>query len=204
MEKNNERLLNAIFGREPQPKALKFSLNLGDVKVSVSILHARRRPSGEDPRGQRSLRHLGPERLHHLDGRLPERLQPGHPMVQVDDRRLRHQAFVGRLRPLELAVLGEGDGRHGLRNGEDKAGRLHAFRADEAARGRHQEPCPELRQQSHRQVGLGKHPSQGGREREHPALEAQLKAKKNRWSRATIIAYATLQRYKLDYEAMAK
>ncbi len=37
MEKNNERLLNAIFGSEPQPKALKFSLNLGDVTVSVSI-----------------------------------------------------------------------------------------------------------------------------------------------------------------------
>lgn len=37
MEKNNERLLNAIFGSDPKPKALKFSLNLDDVTVSVSI-----------------------------------------------------------------------------------------------------------------------------------------------------------------------
>lgn len=37
MEKNNERLLNAIFGSEPQPKALKFSLKLDEVTVSVSI-----------------------------------------------------------------------------------------------------------------------------------------------------------------------
>lgn len=37
MESNEKKLLNAIFGSEPQPKALKFSLNLDDVTVSVSI-----------------------------------------------------------------------------------------------------------------------------------------------------------------------
>ena len=37
MESNEEKLLNAIFGSEPQAKALKFSLNLGAVTVSVSI-----------------------------------------------------------------------------------------------------------------------------------------------------------------------
>ncbi len=37
MESNEKKLLDAIFGGDPQPKALKFSLNLGDVTVSVSI-----------------------------------------------------------------------------------------------------------------------------------------------------------------------
>ena len=37
MESNEEKLLNAIFGDDLQPKALKFSLNLDDVTVSVSI-----------------------------------------------------------------------------------------------------------------------------------------------------------------------
>ena len=37
MESNEEKLLNAIFGGSFQPKALKFSLNLDDVTVSVSI-----------------------------------------------------------------------------------------------------------------------------------------------------------------------
>ncbi len=32
-----ERLLNALFGNEPQSKALKFSLNLDDVTVDVAI-----------------------------------------------------------------------------------------------------------------------------------------------------------------------
>lgn len=42
MESSNERLLRAIFGSEPQPKALKFSLNLDDVTVSVAISRNKR------------------------------------------------------------------------------------------------------------------------------------------------------------------
>ncbi len=32
-----ERILNAIFGNEQQPNALKFSLNLDEVTVDVAI-----------------------------------------------------------------------------------------------------------------------------------------------------------------------
>ena len=32
-----ERILNAIFGNEPQAKALKLSLNLDEVTVDVAI-----------------------------------------------------------------------------------------------------------------------------------------------------------------------
>ena len=38
MESREEKLLHAIFGEsEPKAKALKFSLNLDDVTVDVSI-----------------------------------------------------------------------------------------------------------------------------------------------------------------------
>lgn len=37
METREEKLLNAIFGTEPKPKALRFSLNLDDVTVDVAI-----------------------------------------------------------------------------------------------------------------------------------------------------------------------
>ena len=37
METREEKLLNAIFGTEPKPKALRFSLNLEDVTVDVAI-----------------------------------------------------------------------------------------------------------------------------------------------------------------------
>jgi hypothetical protein len=36
-ESKQEKLLNAIFGTEPKPKALRFSLNLDDVTVDVAI-----------------------------------------------------------------------------------------------------------------------------------------------------------------------
>lgn len=36
-ESKQEKLLNAIFGTEPKPKALRFSLNLEDVTVDVAI-----------------------------------------------------------------------------------------------------------------------------------------------------------------------
>ena len=37
MESKEERLLRAIFGNEPQAKAIKFSMNLHDLTVDVSI-----------------------------------------------------------------------------------------------------------------------------------------------------------------------
>ncbi len=37
MESKEERLLRAIFGNEPQAKAIKFSMNLDDLTVDVSI-----------------------------------------------------------------------------------------------------------------------------------------------------------------------
>ena len=37
MESKEERLLRAIFGNEPQVKAIKFSMNLDDLTVDVSI-----------------------------------------------------------------------------------------------------------------------------------------------------------------------
>lgn len=37
MESKEERLLRAIFGNEPQAKAIKFSMNLDDLTVYVSI-----------------------------------------------------------------------------------------------------------------------------------------------------------------------
>ena len=37
MESKEERLLRAIFGNEPQAKAIKFSMNLDDLTVNVSI-----------------------------------------------------------------------------------------------------------------------------------------------------------------------
>ena len=37
METREEKLLNAIFGSEPKPKALRVSLALEDVVVDVSI-----------------------------------------------------------------------------------------------------------------------------------------------------------------------
>lgn len=36
-ESKEEKLLNAIFGAEPKPKSLRFSLNLEDVVVDVAI-----------------------------------------------------------------------------------------------------------------------------------------------------------------------
>lgn len=36
-ESKQEKLLNAIFGTEPKPKSLRFSLNLEDVVVDVAI-----------------------------------------------------------------------------------------------------------------------------------------------------------------------
>ena len=36
-ESKQEKLLNAIFGTEPKPKSLHFSLNLEDVVVDVAI-----------------------------------------------------------------------------------------------------------------------------------------------------------------------
>lgn len=36
-ESKKEKLLNAIFGAEPKPKSLRFSLNLEDVTVDVAI-----------------------------------------------------------------------------------------------------------------------------------------------------------------------
>ena len=37
MESKEERLLRAIFGNEPQAKEIKFSMNLDDLTVDVSI-----------------------------------------------------------------------------------------------------------------------------------------------------------------------
>lgn len=37
MESKEEKLLRAIFGNEPQAKAIKFSMNLDDLTVDVSI-----------------------------------------------------------------------------------------------------------------------------------------------------------------------
>ena len=37
MESKEERLLRAIFGNEPQAKAIKFSMNLDDLTVDISI-----------------------------------------------------------------------------------------------------------------------------------------------------------------------
>lgn len=37
MESKEERLLRAIFDNEPQAKAIKFSMNLDDLTVDVSI-----------------------------------------------------------------------------------------------------------------------------------------------------------------------
>ena len=36
MESKEERLLRAIFGNEPQAKAIKFSMNLDDLTVNES------------------------------------------------------------------------------------------------------------------------------------------------------------------------
>ena len=37
MESKEERLLRAIFGNEPQAKAIKFFMNLDELTVDVSI-----------------------------------------------------------------------------------------------------------------------------------------------------------------------
>ena len=37
METIEEKLLNAIFGTEPKPTSIRFSLNLEDVVVDVAI-----------------------------------------------------------------------------------------------------------------------------------------------------------------------
>ena len=37
MESKEERLIRAIFGNESQAKAIKFSMNLDDLTVDVSI-----------------------------------------------------------------------------------------------------------------------------------------------------------------------
>lgn len=37
MESKEEKLLRAIFGNKPQAKAIKFSMNLDDLTVNVSI-----------------------------------------------------------------------------------------------------------------------------------------------------------------------
>ena len=42
MVSKEEKLLNAIFSSEPQPKSLKFSLSLSDVVVDVSIKKAKK------------------------------------------------------------------------------------------------------------------------------------------------------------------
>ena len=40
-ESKQEKILNAIFGTEPKPKSLRFSLNLEDVVVDVAINEAK-------------------------------------------------------------------------------------------------------------------------------------------------------------------
>ena len=42
MESKEERLLRAIFGNETQAKAIKFSMNLDDLSVDVSIKRNKR------------------------------------------------------------------------------------------------------------------------------------------------------------------
>ena len=45
MESKEERLLRAIFGNEPQAKAIKFSMNLDDLTVDVSIRRNKKKES---------------------------------------------------------------------------------------------------------------------------------------------------------------
>ena len=42
MESKEEKLLRAIFGNEPQAKAIKFSMNLDNLTVDVSIRRNRK------------------------------------------------------------------------------------------------------------------------------------------------------------------
>lgn len=46
-ESREGKLLNAIFGGEPHPKSLRFSLALEDVIVDVSVRRARKAGDGK-------------------------------------------------------------------------------------------------------------------------------------------------------------